>query len=145
MSIKKNFEEVVNFLQANQDKQVKVLMSQILELVESKKKVSTTKVDENGKITHVFCYYHKKWEDVSKVEYGSKASSHTGINTMCKVGVNQWTKQQSDYKKAKNGILDKVSKGEIKVEEIESILTALEIEKNRIVLLGQEKKKEAKK
>ena len=110
--IKKDFQELIAFLEANEKKSVNTILEQVRELCSAKAQ-TTFKKDADGNVTHVFCYYHKRWELVSEHEYGKKASNKaTGLNTMCKVGYNQWTKQQSAAKKAKEQLLSRVAAGE---------------------------------
>ena len=111
LNIKKGHVEVVDFLTKHKNMKVEDILQQVLEMCESKKKDSTIRKNDKNQITHVFCYYHKIWEDITECEYGSKSSSHSGLNTMCKLGVNRWTKQQSEFKKNKSSLLDLFSKG----------------------------------
>lgn len=131
--IKKVYAELFSFLEANQDAKIKTLMPQIIEMVGSKQMSQTYKTDAQGNVTHVFCYYHKKWEDVSKVEYGSKAGAKTKLNSMCKEGVNQWTKQQRDLKKAKADILVNVANGKLNPDQIQAELIKAEEDSKKIV------------
>ena len=112
MAIKKDYQLIVEFLEANQNKKVATILKQLREMC-SQSNTATFKKDADGNVTEVFCYYHKRWELVSEHEYGKKASNKaTGLNTMCKVGYNQWTKQQSAAKKAKEQLLTRVAAGE---------------------------------
>lgn len=112
MAIKKDFQAIVEFLEANQNKKVASILEQLRDMCSAQNTV-TFKKDADGNVTEVFCYYHKRWELVSEHEYGKKASNKaTGLNTMCKVGLNQWTKQQSVAKKAKEQLLARVAAGE---------------------------------
>ena len=112
MAIKKDFQLIVEFLEANQNKKVATILEQLREMC-SQQNTVTFKKDDEGNVTEVFCYYHKRWELVSEHEYGKKASNKaTGLNTMCKAGYNQWTKQQSAAKKAKEQLLARVAAGE---------------------------------
>ena len=112
MAIKKDYQLIVEFLEANQNKKVATILEQLREMC-SQSNTVTFKKDDDGNVTEVFCYYHKQWELVSEHEYGKKASNKaTGLNTMCKVGYNQWTKQQSAAKKAKEQLLSRVAAGE---------------------------------
>lgn len=129
-TVKKDFVELVELLEANKDKKVSTIMGEILELATSKKKSKTFKVDENGNITEIFCYYHKEWEPVEW--YGKKSSSTTGYNTMCKTGVNQWTRQQAEAKKAKEKLLEDFAEGKVSQEEIKEKLEEIEIRRKRI-------------
>lgn len=98
MTIKKQFEALHALLEANKNKKVSTLMPQLIELMETKQLQKTFKTDKDGNVTHVFCYYHKEWEEVALIPYGNKKSSASGLNSMCKEGVKQWTKQQKVLK-----------------------------------------------
>lgn len=132
-NVKKAFQPLVDLLTNNSDKVVEDLMPEIYKLVLSTQMTSTCRRDDEGNVTHIFCYYHKKWEDISEVEYGTKASSTTGLNTMCKEGLAHWNKQNRDYKKNKSLILDRIVEGTLSPSEVESELEKLEIEKVKIV------------
>lgn len=133
MAIKKDYVELVNFLETNKNKKVETILDLVREMC-SQKVETTFKKDENGNVTHVYCYYHKVWEDVSQVEYGKKASNKaTGLNTMCKVGLNQWSKQQRVAQKEKNELLEKMAKGEVTQEEFTLELDQIELRRNTIV------------
>ena len=105
-------------------------------IFESKQRDKNHRVNENGQL-EVFCYYHKEWENTEEVEYGSKAHTATGLNTMCKIGTNQWTKQQRDYKKAKSDLLNKVADGEVKASELPDLIQELEVTKDSILTLEE--------
>ena len=133
MAIKKDYVELVNFLETNKNKKVETILDLVREMC-SQKVETTFKKDDEGNVTHVFCYYHKVWEDVSQVEYGKKASNKaTGLNTMCKVGLNQWSKQQRVAQKEKNELLEKMAKGEVSQEEFTQELDAIELRRNTII------------
>jgi len=136
MSIKKSFVELIDLLESNKDKKVSAILPQILELATSKKQSQTFKVDDKGNITEIFCWYHKDWEPVAW--YGKKASSHTGFNTMCKQGVNQWTKQQVESKTARMNLLNDVAEGKVAIDEIQKHLEQIELDRNRIVARKEE-------
>jgi len=132
MSIKKPFVELLSLLEANKDKKVSTIIEQVRELAASKKVGSTAYRDENDQLLAVFCYEHKQWEIIADVEYGSKKHSGTGLNTMCKQGVNQWTKKQKVAKDAKAAVLDDVVAGKITAEDVQSILLEIETARNAI-------------
>jgi hypothetical protein len=134
-TIKKVYSEVFEILNSNQNKKVKDIMTDLLVVMESQQRDKNHYEDEHG--LWIFCYYHKEWELTSQVEYGKKVNTATGLNSMCKVGTNQWTKQQRDYKKTKSDLLEKVQSGELAVTDIESEIAKLEEEKNRIVPLWE--------
>lgn len=81
-------------------------------------KASNFHKDEAGVVVAVKCYYHKLWMDPRVAEFGNKASSASGLNSMCKDGVSKWTKAQAEAKKQSAAILDKVTAGELKPKNI---------------------------
>ena len=136
-SIKKDFVQLVELLQTNSNKKVSTLMPQILELATKKSTSSadhekTFITDDDGNVVAVFCYYHKKWELTKDCEYGPKKSSASGLNTMCKVGVSAWTRQQRASKKANDELLDKLASEEIQMSDLAS--ARREIEETRLLV-----------
>lgn len=134
-TIKKNFVEIHKILSSNENKKVKDILHLLEPLMESKQRDKNHRIDEDG-VLWVFCYYHKEWENTQEVEYGKKANTSTGLNSMCKVGTNQWTKQQREYKKFKSELLDKVASGEIEPQDLQVEIEKLESDKNKIVPLS---------
>lgn len=130
-TIKKNFTDIVEFLEQNKDKKVDTVLQDVIEMCTSKKKASTVKYDEDNNVVEIFCYYHKEWESIEL--YGKKSSSHTSYNTMCKEGVNNWTRQQTKAKKALAELPDRLIAGDIKIEDLESEKQKIEKEKNKII------------
>jgi len=123
MAIKKAYQEIVAYLEDNKDSKVKTILPGVIELASAKTGGgggggSTIRKDDKGNVTHIFCYYHKMWEDVSKVEFGKKATSPTGLSNMCKEGTSAWTKQQRTAKKAKEALLDDVANEVVKPGDI---------------------------
>lgn len=120
--VKKQFEELYTLLADNKNKKVATILPQLIELMQKKNNASgqanTFLKDDEGNVTHIFCYYHKKWEDVTVAEYGSKKGTSTGYNTMCKEGVSNWTKQQRVKKQSEAGLLTKVVSGEILPQDL---------------------------
>lgn len=121
-NIKKQYQEIFEFLSTNSGKKVSTVLPELTEMMSRKSSGGidgkTFIRDEEGNVTHIYCYYHKLWEDVTVAEYGKKYSSATGLNTMCKEGVSAWTKQQRVKKASEVKLLTKVGSGEIMPEEI---------------------------
>lgn len=142
MAIKKQFEEIYALLEANKNKQIKTVMADLLVLMQSKSSGSdlnrTFIKDDEGNVTHVYCYYHKKWESVKVAEYGVKANTATGLNTMCKEGVSSWTKQQRAFKKAQADLLQAVASQELSPEELPALMEQLEVERKTIEVRNDE-------
>ncbi len=139
ITIKKQFTSIHKLLLENKGKKLTdKLISSFDELMMSKVMSSTFKKDDDGVVTHVFCYYHKEWEDVTEVEYGKKASTSTGLNSMCKVGVSNWTKQQRIMKQAKAELLEQVSSGEVDASDLLTLIEEIELKAKEIVSLEVE-------
>jgi hypothetical protein len=136
--IKKQFTEVYEFLTQNQDKKVKEVLPMLVQFMSSKNQERSWLADDDGNIIAIHCYYHKRWELVNYVEYGRKASTATGLNTMCKEGTRQWTKKQSEAKKAKEILLAKVATGQINTEQLTAELQKIEEKRAEIIPLPKE-------
>ena len=98
MNTKKAYIEIIKFLEANSNKKVSTILSEVKAMTQSKNSSNVEgrtfyKDDEDNTIA-IFCYYFKKWMRLDEVEFGLKANTASGYNTMCKVGVSNWTKQQ---------------------------------------------------
>lgn len=117
-NVKKAFVELVEFLKANENKKIATILPEVEAMCAPKQSQKNFITDDSGNVTHIFCYYHKKWEAVDSVEFGKKKHSATGLNSMCKEGLNNWTKQQAEFKKSNQELLNKVASGEIKPEQI---------------------------
>jgi hypothetical protein len=115
--IKKGYTELYAVLLANADKKVKSVMDLLIPIMESQVRDKAHYYDDDDRLV-VFCYYHKQFEHVDQVPYGKKANTVTGLNTMCKVGTNQWTKQQREFTKSADTILDQVEAGTLAYEDI---------------------------
>jgi hypothetical protein len=129
MAIKKAFIELHALLTASEEKKVKTVMPQVLELMESRGgggAASSIHKDAEGNVVLVHDYYFKKWLPVEFVEFGSKANSASGLNTMCKLGTSLWTKQQREFKKGKEALLEAVAAGDVLPTEIQAKLDELE-------------------
>ena len=123
MAIKKAYIEIIDLLESHLNSKVETVMEAVVALASAKTKGGTAGAssfikDDEGNVTHVYCYYHKKWESVTECDYGSKANSPTGLNNMCKEGVSMWTKQQRASKKAKEELLNSVASGDILPEDL---------------------------
>lgn len=81
-------------------------------------KATTFHKNEAGEVDAVLCYYHKLWMNPQHVEFGAKASSATGLNSMCKDGVSKWTKAKNAAKTAEAALLGRVTSGELAAEDI---------------------------
>jgi len=129
-TIKKAYQPIISLLEANPDEQVCNILVQAIALASAKTgggggKATAHHRDEDGNVTAIHCFYHKTWMDPSVVEFGKKASSATGLNSMCKEGVSKWTKQQRAYKQGKESLLEAVASGDLLAEDVPSALEEL--------------------
>tara|TARA_R110000851_G_C13101976_1_gene568696 strand:- start:17880 stop:18350 length:471 start_codon:yes stop_codon:yes gene_type:complete len=83
--------------------------------------------DDEGNVVAIRCSYFQEWFKPSEVEFGLKASSASGFNPMCKAAVSAWTKQQADFKKAKEALLEQVVSGDLEPANIPAHIDELEI------------------
>lgn len=125
MTIKKAYQDIVTFLEANENVKVKSILDQVREMASAKVGAreggSTFIKDAAGNVVAVLDYYFKRWMPIvgeKAVEFGAKKSTSTGLNTMSKAGVSAWTKQQREAKAAEADLLAKVAAGEIQPTEI---------------------------
>ncbi len=133
---KKQYQELVAFLELNKNKKISTILDEVKAMCEAKKGGSngeTLKRDADGNVLEVYCWYHKEWEVVADVEYGTKKGTASGLNTMCKQGVSSWTKQQRVAKKQKDEVLDKLMNNELTQEDAKLALEAIEEARNVVV------------
>lgn len=145
MAIKKAFQDVVAFLEENKSKPVSKVIDEVISMCSAKSGGGTggSKVrrDSNGVVTHILCYYHNKWEPVNPdgsgddkhVAYGVKATSSTGLSTMCKEGTSNWTKQQAASKKASTQLLQDVAAGKVDPSKLTKEMEKIEKARTTVV------------
>lgn len=131
MTIKKGFEEVHAFLEANKSKKVSTILADLVALMSAKSAGGsdigkTFLKTAEGTTYAVYCYYHKRWELTSVAEFGAKANTATGLNTMCKEGVSMWSKQQRAFKKSKDSLLMSMAEGILVGVDLNESLSQLE-------------------
>lgn len=134
MNIKKAYVEIIALLEANSKKKVSTILEEAKLLCESKNAGgselgSTFVKNDEGETIAIFCYYFKAWMSPSEVEFGHKANTASGYNTMCKEGVRNWTKQQRVAKTDKEKLLQLIADEELAVEDLAGEL--LTVETNR--------------
>lgn len=138
MTIKKVYVELIAFLESNENKKVKTILDDIKAMCEGKNKggseIGKTFVkDDEGVTQAIFCWYFKKWMSVEDIEFGRKANTASGYNTMCKEGVRNWTKQQREAKVAESDLLEQVVDGNITIEDLPTLRAEIEANRKRIV------------
>ncbi len=131
MAIKKVFTDIMSLLAANMGETVESIYAQAEALASAKSGggsgVTSFHKDDEGNVIALRCGYFQKWFFAEEVEFGKKASSASGYNTMCKAGTSAWTKAQATFKKAKEQLLDDVSAGDVAPSDISAITEALEV------------------
>lgn len=136
MAIKKAFVPVMEFLNENANRKVKDILPDLEELCSAKGaggSASTFHRDEAGNVVAIKDYYYGQWMPTSHVEFGAKAGSASGFNTMSKEGVSNWSRQQREYSKGKEELLGLVAAGEVAPDAIQAELEKLEENRKRIV------------
>lgn len=132
MAIKKAFVAINEVLKANEDKKVKTILPELIELMSTKSAgggASSVHRNDAGDVVGILDYYYKVWLPVEFVEFGAKANSASGLNTMCKLGNSLWTKQQREFKKGRDHLLDEVAAGNVQPGDIQAHLDQLEEER----------------
>lgn len=132
MTIKKNYLELITFLEDNKNKKVSSILEEAKELCKTKVRAKTSIQNEAGETIAIFCYYHKQWEAVDVVPYGAKASSTTGYNTMCKQGVSSWTAMQKRVKLVDAELLRMLENEEIQITDMADVKEGLLVEARKI-------------
>lgn len=139
-NVKKAFQPIVELLEANRDRKVSSVIDDVIALAASKARggqdAKNHIKDVEGNVVAICCYYFKRWMPLVgelAVEFGTKAGSATGLNSMCKEGVSNWSKQQRDAKKATEELLPKVASGEITAEDIPAYQADIEAIRSAIV------------
>jgi hypothetical protein len=137
MTVKKQFEELAAFLEANKTRKVGTVLPELLAMMSRKNNASgqptTFLKDEDGNVVAVFCYYHKKYELVAEVPYGVKSGTATGLNTMCKEGTSNWSKQQRQKKTNESHLLTKLVSKEIAADQLGD-LQAFYLEESKVIV-----------
>ena len=142
--IKKVFEPIIALLEANLGTTAEELLPQAVALAEAKVggggggKASTFHRNEAGDVTAVFCYYFKKWFKPSEVEFGAKKNSASGLNSMCKVGLSAWNKQQAALKKLDQEVLELLMSEELAVADAEEFKATRTAEIKEVVAMPDE-------
>lgn len=97
----------------NQERKVKEIYLELIEMLEANKPTVYCLKDQTGKVVAVWCYEHKQWEIVDPIagnrmfDYGVKKSNTvTGLNTMCKQGYREWQRKYATFCRDKMNLAD---------------------------------------
>jgi len=141
MTIKKAYVAIVEFLEQNGEKKVKSVIKDVIAMASARTgggggKATAFHRDEKSQVvTAVRCFYHRLWMSPQIVDFGAKASSATGLNSMCKDGVSKWTKRDRAYKAGKEGLLADLINEEVDFNQADlaDAMAALETAKTQII------------
>lgn len=130
-TIKKAYQPIMSLLAANMSIIGQELYNEAEQLCSAKvgaggSGVTTSHRDANGVVTAIRCSYFGQWFKTDEVEFGLKVGSASGHNPMCKAAVSAWTKQQADFKRAKEALLTEVAAGNVEPSDIDAHIEALE-------------------
>lgn len=125
MKVKKSFQAIHNLLEQNKDSKIGDIWPQISELLETKSTVGRGaapqyKINEEGEVIAIMCYYFKKWFDPRIMPFGSKAGSKTGLSNMCKEGTKHFVTRNNDIKNVSATVLTSIIEGEIGPNDAEA-------------------------
>lgn len=142
---KKVFEPIIAILTAALAANPKVRVSEVMDDINEATrarvgegaggKATTFHKNEAGVVVGIRDFYFQKWFDPRVVPTGAKANTPSGYNSMSKAGLNQWTKQQSEAKKAKDALLVAVGAGEVASDAIGAKLQEIEDARNAVIAL----------
>jgi len=131
-TIKKAFQPIMSLLAASMGATIdQDLYDQAVQLTCAKtgnggSQATSFHKDDEGNVEAIRCSYFQEWFRTDEVEFGLKASAASGHNPMCKAAVSAWTKQQAEFKKAKEGLLTQVTEGDLDPADIPAAIEALE-------------------
>lgn len=133
--VKLAYVDLIAFLELNKNKKVNTILEEAKAMCASKgsSMAKTFLKNDEGETIAIYCYYFKAWMPLCDVEFGKKASTASGYNTMCKSGVSNWSKQQRTAKKANEELLAKLESGELQVSDLEAERAAIEADRKLIV------------
>jgi len=146
-TVKKSFLPLVTMLQGvvaeNPKARIADVMEKVIELSSPKSRsksdgngsVSTMIKDAEGNVVAIHDYYFKRWMPLigeAAVAFGKKASSASGLASMCNEGTSLWTKQQREAKNALADILVRIEKGELQIADISAEKEAIEATRTAI-------------
>lgn len=136
-AIKKVFQPILSLLEANPTARIKDILGQVKELASAKSagggSPTSFHKDEAGNVVGIRCYYHQKWMHPVVGDFGKKAGTASGFNSMCKDGLSKWTKQQKEFKNAQQALLAQVASGEVAASDINAKMAKFEAAKTAIV------------
>ena len=136
--IKKIFEPIIAFLKANQNLTVEAALPQALNLAraltggEGRSLNTSLRHPQTNAVIAIKCSYHQKWELVDTAPFGSKASSSTGLNNVCKEGHAAWSRQQNAAKAATAKILPALLAAEIEASQVPAMQAEIEATRSAI-------------
>lgn len=136
-NVKKAYQEIVSFLESNPDKKVKDVLAKVVELASAKvaSAASAHIKDAEGNTVAILDYYFKRWMPLvgdKAVDFGAKAGTPTGFNSMSKAGTSAWTKQQRAAKTANEQLLKDVAAGTVKPADLTAKLAEIEATRKSI-------------
>ena len=122
-SIKKDFIELVSFLEENKEKKVKSVLPTIIKMVEAKRgRTPSPECWVGDTLVGKFCTYHNKWEPISQFKQDKEGK----YPSVCLFGSRARAKSAAAKKAAEAALLEKVISGEISVEDLPAEKAAID-------------------
>lgn len=123
MAIKKVFQEIINLLEANKDKRVSAVLSDVMALAsvkQTRERASETYItDTEGKVVAIRDFYFKRWMPIvgkKAVAFSEKKGSKTGLSGISVLGQSKFSAAKSRAIKEEKELMNKLIAGEITVE-----------------------------
>ncbi len=131
-NIKVALQPLIAFLTANKDKRVSTVLKEAIELATAR-----TGGGGGARSYHLVdnvviaakCGYFDMWFKQGgdgDMEFGTKTSSPSGLNSLSKEGAAAWAKQNTAHRKSRDALLMSIADGETEISEMPALLQGFE-------------------
>ncbi len=122
-TIKKDFIELVSFLEENKEKKVKTILPTIINMVEAKRgRTPSPECWVDDTLIGKYCTYHDKWEPISQFRQDNEGK----YPSVCLFGSRARAKAAAAKKASEAALLEKVVSGEVSVEDLPAEKAAID-------------------
>lgn len=138
-NVKVAFHGIITHLLDHPDHKVKSITADAIKMCSAKQRtprVLTHIRNVAGEVVGIKDLYFGRWMPLvgdKAVEFGVKTGSSTGMNPMCKLGLSQWSKQQSKARNDSLAILEDLKNGSLELKDIPKREAEIEAEKNAVI------------
>ena len=121
MTIKKQFKDVIDFLEKNKNLKIEQIIDQVTEMCSGKSgggtRAETWIKDADGKCLAICGYADGRWKPVvgkHKVEFSTKTGTGHGFNVDSKAGLKAWHARNAKAKKVLDEMMTTLKSGTVK-------------------------------